>query len=178
MKRAFWNACGSPYSKSITRDSPSMKTTCFRARCWKTRKSWAKWWRAAGRTARICSSRSPQTTCTQDVSPMRSSGSLTQSGSGQKSTEAAQAAAAAENKRVQGSVCCCQSAKSGVDRYLSPVSGSRTTMVFPSFSGRFASSIAAETAAPEEMPTRMPSLLPMSLPVEKASSSRTAITSS
>ena len=35
------------------------------------------------------------------------------------------------------------SAKRGVERYLSPVSGRSTTIFFPSFSGRFASSIAA-----------------------------------
>ena len=56
------------------------------------------------------------------------------------------------------------------DRYRSPVSGSRTTMVFPAFSGRLASSIAANAAAPEEIPTSTPSFCPISLPVAKASS--------
>ena len=47
-----------------------------------------------------------------------------------------------------------------VERYRSPVSGRRTTMVLPAFSGFRASSRAAWSAAPEEMPTRMPSALP------------------
>ena len=52
----------------------------------------------------------------------------------------------------------------GVDRYRSPVSGRRTTMVLPSFSGRLATWMAAWSAAPEEMPTSTPSLRPMSRP--------------
>ena len=48
--------------------------------------------------------------------------------------------------------------KPGVDRYRSPESGSRATMVLPAFSGRLASSTAAWMAAPEVMPTKMPSL--------------------
>lgn len=53
----------------------------------------------------------------------------------------------------------------GVDRYRSPVSGRRTTICFPAFSGRFASSAAAQRAAPEEIPTRMPSLSAIWRPV-------------
>ena len=45
----------------------------------------------------------------------------------------------------------------GVERYRSPLSGSRATMTLPRFSGRRASYAAAHTAAPEVMPTRMPS---------------------
>ena len=71
-----------------------------------------------------------------------------------------------------------QSANIGVDKYLSPVSGRRTTIVFPSFSGRLASSMAAHAAAPEEIPTSMPSLRPISFPVLKESSFVTGITSS
>ena len=43
------------------------------------------------------------------------------------------------------------SANRGVDRYRSPVSGSRTTMVLPADSGRWAICRAAHTAAPEEI---------------------------
>ena len=60
--------------------------------------------------------------------------------------------------------------KSEVDKYLSPVSGSNTTIVFPSFSGRFASSVAANSAAPEEIPTSTPSVLATSLDVSNAAS--------
>ena len=47
----------------------------------------------------------------------------------------------------------------GVDKYRSPVSGKMTTIFFPLFSGRLATSIAAKAAAPEEMPTSKPSVL-------------------
>lgn len=57
-----------------------------------------------------------------------------------------------------------QSLKSAVDKYLSPLSGRRATIVFPLFSGRFASSTAAKSAAPALIPTSTPSLFPMSLP--------------
>jgi hypothetical protein len=45
------------------------------------------------------------------------------------------------------------SVNNGVDKYLSPVSGNRTTIVLPSFSGRFAICVAAHVAAPEDMMT-------------------------
>ena len=51
-------------------------------------------------------------------------------------------------------------------------------MVFPSLSGRFASSIAAWSAAPEEMPTSMPSLRLASRPAAKASPLDTGMISS
>lgn len=57
-----------------------------------------------------------------------------------------------------------QSLKSAVDKYLSPLSGRRATIVLPLFSGRFASSTAAKSAAPALIPTSTPSLFPMSLP--------------
>ena len=38
---------------------------------------------------------------------------------------------------------CFYSAKSGVERYLSPLSGNKTTICLPAFSGRFATLIAA-----------------------------------
>lgn len=57
-----------------------------------------------------------------------------------------------------------QSLKSAVDKYLSPLSGRRATIVLPLFSGRFASSTAAKRAAPALIPTSTPSLFPMSLP--------------
>ena len=46
-----------------------------------------------------------------------------------------------------------------VDKYLSPVSGSSTTITFPLFSGLFAICVAAKTAAPEDIPTKSPSVL-------------------
>ena len=58
----------------------------------------------------------------------------------------------------------------GVERYLSPVSGKIATMIFPLFSGRFASCEAAQTAAPDEIPTSKPSCLASVLPVANASS--------
>ena len=51
-----------------------------------------------------------------------------------------------------------------VDRYRSPVSGRRVTMVLPLFSGRRASWMAAQTAAPAEMPARTPSSRPSRRP--------------
>ena len=38
-----------------------------------------------------------------------------------------------------------------MERYLSPVSGSRTTIVLPSFSGLRATLVAAKAAAPESV---------------------------
>ena len=58
------------------------------------------------------------------------------------------------------------SAYMAVERYRSPESGSSTTMVFPAFSGRFASSSAAHRAAPEEIPTSTPSSWPIRRPLE------------
>ena len=49
------------------------------------------------------------------------------------------------------------SANKSVDRYLSPESGSNTTIFLPDFSGRLARITPAFKAAPEEMPTKMPS---------------------
>ena len=43
-----------------------------------------------------------------------------------------------------------------LDRYLSPVSGRRTTIVLPAFSGRFASCMAAHAAAPDEITGEKP----------------------
>ena len=62
--------------------------------------------------------------------------------------------------------------------YLSPLSGNKTTTVFPSFSLRDATSIAAFKAAPEEIPAEMPSVLINSLPVANASSFSTGMISS
>ena len=55
-----------------------------------------------------------------------------------------------------------QFSNSAVDRYLSPVSGSSTTMRLPLFSVRRAAVIAAWSAAPAEMPHSSPSFLPSS----------------
>ena len=65
-----------------------------------------------------------------------------------------------------------------VEPASSPVLSKGTTMVLPSFSGRFASSTAACTAAPEEIPTNTPSLCPIFLPIANASSSATGMISS
>ncbi|MDF2951881.1 MAG: hypothetical protein K0S18_1464 [Anaerocolumna sp.] len=70
------------------------------------------------------------------------------------------------------------SVNNGVDMYLSPVSGNKTTIVLPAFSGRFATSVAAHNAAPDEIPTKNPSVFASSLPVSNASSFSTAIISS
>src|SRR5208337_4055420 len=70
------------------------------------------------------------------------------------------------------------SGKSGVERYRSPRSGSTTTTSLPAFSGRRAAAMAPTTAAPQEMPQRMPSSLASRRVISKASSSRTAMTSS
>ena len=70
------------------------------------------------------------------------------------------------------------SEKTGVERYLSPVSGSNTTIVLPSFSGLKATLVAAKAAAPEEMPTKRPSILASVLLVAKASSFSTVMISS
>ena len=60
--------------------------------------------------------------------------------------------------------------KSGVERYLSPESGRRTTILFPAFSGLDATCAAAQSAAPEEMPVRTPSVRASALPSWKAAS--------
>ncbi len=65
-----------------------------------------------------------------------------------------------------------------VDRYLSPESGSRATMVLPLFWGRSAKTEAAYSAAPEVMPTSTPSLRAISLPSAYACSVVTVNTSS
>jgi len=57
-----------------------------------------------------------------------------------------------------------------VDKYLSPVSGRITTIVFPLFSGRLAAFDAAAMAAPEEIPTSIPSSLAIFLEASNASS--------
>ena len=53
-----------------------------------------------------------------------------------------------------------------------------TTIVFPSFSGRLASSNPAQVAAPDEIPVKIPSSLASLNKVAPASSSFTGITSS
>jgi len=65
-----------------------------------------------------------------------------------------------------------------VDKYLSPESGSKTTIVFPLFSGLSANSFAAFSAAPEEIPTRIPSDTANALPSLNESSFSTVIISS
>ena len=50
------------------------------------------------------------------------------------------------------------SEKSAVEKYLSPLSGSNATIVFPLFSSFRASSTATLKAAPEDIPTKSPSL--------------------
>ena len=65
-----------------------------------------------------------------------------------------------------------------VDKYLSPVSGSNTTIFLPLFSGLLANSVAAKAAAPDEIPTNNPSVFAKALEVSKASSFFTVITSS
>ena len=60
--------------------------------------------------------------------------------------------------------------KRGVERYRSPVSGSRATMVFPAFSGLRASSSAAWNDAPDEIPTSRPSFCANRREAAKASS--------
>ena len=60
--------------------------------------------------------------------------------------------------------------KSGVDKYLSPESGSNATIVLPLFSGLFARIVAALSAAPDEIPTRIPSLCANARPSVNASS--------
>ncbi len=75
-------------------------------------------------------------------------------------------------------ICVCYSANIGVERYLSPVSGRRTTITLPLFSGLAASSLAAQIAAPEDIPTRSPASRAMLRPVSKASSFFTVIISS
>ena len=62
------------------------------------------------------------------------------------------------------------SANNGVDRYLSPESGSSATIVLPLFSGLAARICAAFNAAPEEIPTRIPSDTANVLPSANASS--------
>ena len=57
-----------------------------------------------------------------------------------------------------------------VERYRSPVSGNRATIVLPAFSGSSASFRAAYTAAPEEIPTSNPSFCASSRLVRMASS--------
>ena len=46
-----------------------------------------------------------------------------------------------------------------MERYLSPKEGTITTIVFPAFSGLFATFIAALIAAPEEIPTSTPCMI-------------------
>ena len=65
-----------------------------------------------------------------------------------------------------------------MDKYLSPESGNNTTIVFPSFSGRFANSVAAHNAAPDEIPVKNASVAASSRPVSIASLSSTGITPS
>lgn len=67
--------------------------------------------------------------------------------------------------RLRAFCTCCHFWNMGVERYRSPLSGSRATMVLPAFSGCRASWAAAHTAAPEVMPTRMPSVRASSRPV-------------
>ena len=73
---------------------------------------------------------------------------------------------------VQGlPVCFNQTAENAeVERYRSPVSGRRTTILLPKFSGCNASCFAAAAAAPEEMPTSKPSVFAISFAVSNASS--------
>ena len=59
----------------------------------------------------------------------------------------------------------CYYPKIPVERYLSPASGRRTTIVLPLFSLSIARSIAALSAPPEEIPASIPSFLPRSLVV-------------
>lgn len=66
----------------------------------------------------------------------------------------------------------------GVDKYLSPESGSSTTMFLPLFSGLAARMEAAFNAAPDEIPTRIPSVTANLFPSAKASSFSMAMTSS
>ena len=66
----------------------------------------------------------------------------------------------------------------GVDKYLSPESGNKTTIFLPLFSGLEARIVAAFNAAPEEIPTRIPSLSANARPSSNASSFSIAITSS
>lgn len=66
----------------------------------------------------------------------------------------------------------------GVDRYLSPESGRRTTIFLPLFSSLEARIEAALSAAPEEIPTRIASLLANLLPSANASSFSMVIISS
>lgn len=65
-----------------------------------------------------------------------------------------------------------------VERYRSPVSGSRATISLPLFSSRLAIWVAAYIAAPEEMPASSPSVFAMAREVRKASSPLTVNTSS
>lgn len=65
-----------------------------------------------------------------------------------------------------------------VDKYLSPESGSSTTIVFPTFSGLAAKILAAFNTAPEDMPTSIPSLTANARPSMNASSFSTVIISS
>ena len=69
-------------------------------------------------------------------------------------------------------------ANNGVERYLSPESGNSATIVFPAFSGLFASIAAALSAAPDEIPTSIPSLCANALPSSYASSFSIVIISS
>ena len=66
----------------------------------------------------------------------------------------------------------------GVDKYLSPESGSNATIVFPLDSGLLAIWIAAESAAPDEIHTRIPSDTANALPSANASSFSIVIISS
>ena len=57
-----------------------------------------------------------------------------------------------------------------VDKYLSPVSGNKTTIVLPLFSLLWASFIAAAKAAPDDIPINNPSKWAEALPFSNASS--------
>ena len=62
------------------------------------------------------------------------------------------------------------SANIAVERYLSPVSGKRTTIFLPLFSFLCANLIVAFKAAPLEISTNKPSIQALFLPILKVSS--------
>ena len=66
----------------------------------------------------------------------------------------------------------------GVDKYLSPESGSSVTILLFTFSFLLATITAALSAAPNDIPTNIPSLLANFLPSSKAASFSMAIISS
>ena len=65
-----------------------------------------------------------------------------------------------------------------VDKYLSPVSGSKTTIFLPLFSGLLASSVPACIDAPADIPTNKPSVFATALDALNASSFSTGNISS